>query len=302
MAVYGTPCSDACPTPEGVSQTACDQQNRYDPVVSRFFGEALYERMRTISVSHGRPATIVWNLVDRQGKAVDLTNCTSWEPRLAFAEALSSGFDGTPIVGTITDPAKGELTFSLTAGDVPSPGLYYAEAQLVSDPGGANEQVEASNLFYLLVQPSVGNLQGPPSLAEIRLHLRDSSPQESLLLDSVKFDDSEIALAIVRPIQQFNDTPPDILQKFTTQNFPWRYYWLEAICGNLFLIAAEHYRANRLPYSAAGVQVDDMGKENPYLAAAQRRLEIWRRFVNDKKLQLNNEEGWGVIEGLYSWY
>jgi hypothetical protein len=140
---------------------------------------------------------------------------------------------------------------------------------------------------------------GPPTIQEIRLHLRDSAPGESLLLDNIRFDDAEIALAITRPVQYWNEQPPDLGVRTTTQNFPFRYYWLEAICANLFWMLEEQYRANNLAYSAAGVQVNDQDKEPNYARAAERRHANWVDFVKRKKAALNLEAAYGGIGSPY---
>jgi hypothetical protein len=155
-----------------------------------------------------------------------------------------------------------------------------------------------SNTFYLTIDSGLytGEIFGPPSIAEVRLSLRDSGPAESMLLNNLAFSDEEIAMAIARPVQLWNETPPHLrTYHYTTTTFPFRYYWLEAIAGTLFLLAAEYYRRNNLTYSAANVSVNDLDKEPQYEAAGQRRLQMYKEFVRAKKSELNLNQFYGGI-------
>jgi hypothetical protein len=155
-----------------------------------------------------------------------------------------------------------------------------------------------SNTFYLTVDPGLftGEIFGPPTIAEVRLSLRDSGPAESMLLNNLAFSDEEIAMAIARPVQLWNETPPNLRKyRYTTTTFPFRYHWLEAIAGTLFLLAAEYNRRNNLTYSAANVSVNDLDKEPQYEAAGQRRLQMFREFVRAKKSELNLNQLYGGI-------
>jgi hypothetical protein len=182
------------------------------------------------------------------------------------------------------------------------PGIYFAEMAIVNNDDEGKEYVHLSNTFYVIIERGLWSSRrqpgGAPSLAEIRLHLRDSDPAESFLLDHIRFDDAEIALAIQRPVQYWNEIPPGV-GNYTTQNFPWRYHWLEAICANLFWMVAEQFRANNLQYSAAGVQVNDQDKEPNYEKAAERRQANWLDFVRRKKSEINLNSAYGGIGSTY---
>lgn len=162
--------------------------------------------------------------------------------------------------------------------------------------------VVLSCTHYLFVEPGLhgvgGERTGPPSLAEVRLHLRDY-PENNMLLDEYEFDESEIALAIVRPIEYFNERPPPLSQRYSTTDFPYRYYWLEGICWQLFLSAANWYRRNRMPYQAGGLAVDDTNKEKEYLQAAQIYGQSYQDWVKLEKVRINMEAGFGCFGSDY---
>jgi hypothetical protein len=253
---------------------------------------------------------------DKDGNPVDLTPCfpevqipenPTYAVVLRIKEQIMLGSNLAPkqVTATVTDASKGKIEVELTKDMVAYAGIFYAEAALVvvTPNQSANPCVVFSNIFSLIITRSTfgtAEVGGPPTIAEIRLHLRDSAPAESFLLDSLMFDDAEIALAITRPIQYWNEVPPPI-GIFTTQNFPFRYHWLEGICANLFLMVAEQYRRNQLTYSAAGLAVDDQNKEGSYERAGQTRWQAYREWVRTKKAEINLEGGYGEIGSTYQY-
>jgi len=190
------------------------------------------------------------------------------------------------------------------------PGVYFGEMAILLNTGDTDDDGEddfcllLSNTFYVIIDRGnfgkhfSGRQLGPPTIMEIRLHIRDSCPEENSLLDNIKFDDAEIALAISRPVMYWNEIPPPI-QEYTTQDFPFRFHWLEGIVGQLYLIVAEQMRANNLTYSAAGLKVNDQNKEPNYEQAALTRWGNFLSFVRHKKGQMNVDMAYGGIGSSY---
>ena len=127
---------------------------------------------------------------------------------------------------------------------------------------------------------------GPPSIQEIRIFMRDSSFVDNSLLMDVEFDATEIIFAILQPLRDWNEMPPDV-GSYSSHDFPYRGQWIKAIIGYLHRIAANHYRRNELAYSAGGNSVNDKNKSNPYDQTATVHLQEWREFVLREKTQLN---------------
>jgi hypothetical protein len=227
-------------------------------------------------------------------------------------EAMS--FEVTcPVVdmtATIGDADAGEVSVVLTPDQTRYPGVYMGQYSLVqlATVEGEDDIVLLSNMFYVIIGRNMSRadgtsqVTGPPTVAEVRLFLRDTSPAESFLLDGVKFADEEIAYSIQLPVMYWNEIPPPLNPIYSTLNFPYRYHWLIAITGHLFMIAAEQNRANNLQYTAGGTAVNDQNKELPYEAAADRRLQEWRSFVMRKKAAINMDLGWGTLGSGYSGY
>jgi hypothetical protein len=130
--------------------------------------------------------------------------------------------------------------------------------------------------------------------------MRDSSPDENFLLQELEFDDSEILHAIVKPVEEWNQTPPQLAgHSYDTHTFPFRHWWLQGIQGWLLHFAAHSYRRNRFPYQAAGVSVDDQAKERPYLEASQLLLAEYRQWLLRKKVELNANGAYGDVNSPY---
>jgi len=141
---------------------------------------------------------------------------------------------------------------------------------------------------------------GPPTLEEIRLSIRDNSGADNVLLDDVEFDSAEIIQSVMRPLQYWNEIPPPLNPLLTTKNFPFRELWLQGIQAYLFDIAANHYRRNQLAYSAGGMAIDDKNKEQQYVAASNRMLQMFQDNVKAKKIEINIAAFSGAIGSPYS--
>ena len=143
--------------------------------------------------------------------------------------------------------------------------------------------------FYVDITPNLGAQHptgGPLHFAEIRLSVRDICPEMNFLIDQVEFKDEEIAWAVHRPVDQWNETPPPVVM-FDYTSFPFRYHWLEATIAELLIMAAIWMRRNDLDYSAAGLTVEDTKKWPFYLQMAQERRKRWEDWMKNKKIEIN---------------
>jgi hypothetical protein len=325
MAVIATPTShplvvcdpNISAAPTSLTTVPCAGQNVISAPVSATNSQPILTRMRAVQVTQGQCATIEWQLHDKDGNPVDLTPCglaiESSEPlfkvtlRLKEQLALGNARPVQSVDAVMVDAGAGNVAATLTQNMVNTPGVYYGEMALISIPAEAADTpcVVFSNTFYIIINRSTfgpgGDMGGPPSVAEIRLHLRDSSPAESYLLEHLMFDDAEIALAIARPVMYWNEIPPPLDMVYNTQNFPFRYHWLEGICANLFMMVAEQFRRNQLSYSAAGVNIDDQNKEGSYERAGQARWQAYREWVRATKASINLESCYGEVTSAYKY-
>lgn len=330
--IADAPCCDTFPATAAVpTLVSCSGLNVLATDPTQLFKKPLFGRIRTIRVQAGQEAAISWTMQNREGNPIKLTDCIcepTTESSLSSSESASDTYvvveDCKLVVKfrmheqaapgscrpprlelpvTVVDADVGKVSISLPRDATLHPGIYFGEVAVLGVNTDGDEYVYFSNTFYLAIEQGqwAGHRArgaGPPTFAEIRLHLRDSSPEENLLLSDLMFDDAEITLAISRPVQYWNEIPPPV-GLHTTQSFPYRYHWLEAIAGELFLMAAEGYRKNHLAYSAAGVAIDDQNKSRDYEEAALRRRTDWREFVKRKKAEINLEASYGSVGSDY---
>lgn len=323
MAVIATPTShpivDCCDLPTApvvLTPVSCAGQNVISAPISTVNGQQNLSKMRAVSLTQGQCAEIAWQMHDKDGAPVNLAPCFAESVpenlfkvvlRLKEQLALGNARPVQSIDAVVVDAATGKVKADLTQNMVGIPGIYYGEMALINvvAENAAKPCVIFSNTFYVIINRSTFGSDtipgGAPSIAEIRLHLRDSSPSESFLLDNLMFDDAEIALAIARPVQYWNEIPPPLDQVYNTQNFPFRYHWLEGICANLFLMVAEQFRRNQLNYNAAGVAVDDQNKEASYERAGQTRWQAYREWVRATKASINLEGCYGEVTSNYKY-
>lgn len=293
------------------------------PEVSTTYGKSLPGRMQSVKLTVGQTATLRWTMRDSQGLPLDLTtigfrssnsessssaSTDTCEPLLRFRmreTADFSGADSWELIPSVYDAENGIVDLKMTADTVASFGIYYGEIAALTQ--GDTPAIIVSNVFYVVINRGQwyggesNPINGPPSIPEIRLFLRDSAPEESRLLDECMFDDAEIAAAITYPIMYWNEITPQIDGMATTDNFPYRWHWMQAICGHLFLMAAEWYRKNNVTYTAGGISLDDMNKERNYEAAGRARLDEWKQFAKGKKVSLNINGGFLTLESGYDY-
>lgn len=317
------PCCDPQQIPGVLNAVPCAGQNVISAPVSADRGMPILARMRAVTLTQGQCGVIAWQMHDKDGHPIDLRPCniqTESEGVSAFPGelkvvlrikeqlAMGNGRQALQADARVVNAAEGRVEADIVSGMTDLPGIYYGDMCLISKELEANNKpcVVFSNTFSIIITRTTmgdgtGDKNGPPSIAEIRLHLRDSAPGESYLLDHLMFDDAEIALAITRPVMYWNEIPPPLNDNYTTQNFPFRYHWLEGICANLFMMVAEQYRRNQFSYSAAGMQIDDQNKAQVYEQAGQMRWQAYREWVRATKASINLESCYGEVTSTYKY-
>lgn len=282
-----------------------NDQKYVNPEITLVEGKPSWKRMKALEVKSGQTNIVNWIMVDKNGDPVNFSDITGAKTAAKIREALSYSPTTQPVTinGTVVDATEGKVSFQLTEDVVKYPGISIMEAAILD----ISDNIVFSNDFWLIVNRSnwsdinADDQSGPPTIAEIRLHLRDSSPEDNLWRDVEEFDPAEIAACIVRPVMYWNEAQPPIDLKFNTSNFPFRFNWLNGIVACLYQLAARWYRRVHLPYSAGGLSVDDKNKSQEYEAIGQKLWEEYKIWVLHKKVQLNADSAWGSVGSPYVW-
>lgn len=290
----------------------CVDQLKVRPAVSiSTDGQPVIKRPRGVQINVGQIATIRYTMLSQNGDPVDLSACllAGGQVKARVHETVLCDPPATiELPCTIVDlgpppGANGCVDLLLTAEIVCNPGIARVEfAQLDVDGN-----VIFTNQIYLFInrgQWSQAGLatgaMGPPSIAEIKLHIWDNDPADNLWLGVEEFDIAQIAACVERPVNYWNESQPPIRVYYNTSNFPFRYFWLEAIISCLYKMAAMHYTRVHLPYQQqGGLMIDDKNKAKEYMAIAEAKWNEFKDFVLRKKVEIN---AWGAVGTVGSPY
>lgn len=201
------------------------------------------------------------------------------------------------ITGIIILEHPGHVSFTLTSAYTQPVGLHKAQIGLFS-----SEQLLHVWPVYLHFEPSlfdddVDNQQPwRVTTAEIRLALMDFfSPDEwdTQLLPDVEFSDIDIAAAMQRCVDLWNETPPSVTWH-TLDSFPYRYWLINGTIALLLRSMAAKYRRNSMAYSAGGVSITDQQRAQEYEAIAAARIKEFIDWMTSEKIAINRSYCWGV--------
>lgn len=303
---------------------SCEDQNKITAKQTTIDGCPVLPKLQCHEVQMGQDARLLWEFKDSNGDPVDLSVCIADSEDSETAEA---DFDltGTPekvelrmreatgncstdkvhviAVEVIDGPAGLVRSAALPEKIVREPGLYLEEWGVFT----SDVRMLFSNQCCTFIRRGLFGLestnkrnQGPPTLEEIRLALRDNSAADNLLLDDVEFDAAEIAQSVIRPVNYWNEVPPPIKPMQTTKTFPFKEIWMLGIQSYLLETAAHHYRRNHLAYQAGGLAIDDKNKEQAYAAKAQEMRFRFQELARAKKIEINISLFAGSTGSAYS--
>ena len=272
-------------------------------------------KTRSMVMQRGISGVIQWNIKNKAGQTMDLSNYLCDDPETESDDEGDCGRVNVrfqDIFGTsnilqddavVVDSSTGLVQVEIPPAIANTPaifkvdfGVYDSDDNLLMiDSGMLSVEKSAFSAF-----DSEATDAGPLTLSEVRMQLRDTAVENNLL-DNVEFDDAEIVHSLIQPIREWNETPPPI-GIATAYNFPFKYNWLMATVANLLKIAASHYMRNDLQSSHGGVTVGDKAKASPYLQVAQQLSADWKMFVREKKVSLNAEGCYGYVDSPYGNY
>ena len=262
-----------------------------------------------IRVSQRQSTRIQLQPLDRNGQLIQLpdivgSSSSATPPEQFDFRLICDQFTGSrqhvfDILGTVVDADNMIVQFDLSEVETRFAGLFVLHLLIL--PAGETDRLLHVTPYWLEVAASaLSPSQGPPTIAEIRMLMRDDCPDAEGLLGDYEFNDNEIALCITRPVDQFNITRPP-LTSFTVATFPrqYRFYWTKATMGMLIRMAAAHKMRNSLQYDAGGISVNDKAMFAPYFQYADKLLAEWEAFILETKARMNYGRVYGVVPSDY---
>jgi len=203
---------------------------------------------------------------------------------------------------SVLNPDLGQVQVYMPSKVIDFPGLYLAALQIYNLDGTLIYQ--APRQLEVTYNVTTTKFR-PVTIAEIRMSLRDF-PEYNNLLNDVEFSDNEIAYCLNKPVELWNETPPDLGYYFSVSDFPFRQAHIAATIGYLLNVAGHHYIRNQLAYSSGGLSVDDKNKGPMYLQLAEQEQQKFRMFIDQKKLELNINGGFlfspGPLSSIHGYY
>lgn len=298
----------------------CEGDNVIGPDQPCEEGCPILTKKRAVLADKGICAVVEWPLRYRNGKAVDLTGCfpvDSPEESLSVSEmstsvsvALSEGsivvrfagcdYNGNvyEVPGVASDAAGGKVRFTLPEEVFNTAGIYQMSIGVKNADGNVIFQEPGILSVEQSLFGDLGQRTGPPTVRELRIHLRDN-PIENDLLEDYEFDVPELMESIRHPIMQWNETPPPVA-RFNCATFPYTFHWRQAIIGELLRIAAHHYMRNEYQATHGGVSGNLKAKHRQYLELGELYSTEWRRFIRAKKVEINAGRAFGSLDSTYS--
>lgn len=283
------------------------------PETPTFQGCDILEKLRYAEVAQGAVGVISWQLRDpRTGRPVALASSDSSSESAATIEVRVRILDcdngcgccgSVPqVTAEITDETCGQLQFTLPDCVVLNAGIYQMHIGVFSDSASTRPLFVDKGLLSVersaWTEPGSGADLGPPTIGEVRAALRDNIV-ENLRTGAVEYTTDEILHALVLPVRQWNELPPNVA-RFTCRTFPFKYHWLRATVGELMRIAAQHYLRNKLQQSGGGMSFDDLNRDREYMQLAELYRTEWLQFVELKKVEINIAGAYGTVHSAYS--
>lgn len=208
--------------------------------------------------------------------------------------------------GAVVDAASGTVEFALSKDETDGAGIYAAQiivtgadgASLLDQEGDAPASYLYTTDLWLEISATLTRcgVTGPPSIAEIRLFLRDTCAAGNDLLQDFEFNDTEIVYALNEPVSYFNVKYVP-RTRYGVPDFPheYRYFWVRAAAAGLLRMAARKYARDHLPYSGGGQTVDPKNKFGVYTGLADQLWKEWETFVAEEKARMQMDNGWGSV-------
>jgi len=189
----------------------------------------------------------------------------------------------------------GVVSFDLSRDDLNnSQGVWFGEFRCFDNAGSMRQCYRA----YVVIRKGTRDSSDGPyplTVMDVRLALMDTSASANQLIDDLEFSDVMILHCIMRAVDEWNETPPQLANRYDATNFPWREHLLQGTVGYLLQMVAYRYTRNRMQYNAAGFQMDTSDKGPQYIQLAQVARQEWRAFIAAKKTELNMQECCGTF-------
>lgn len=262
-------------------------------------------KRRVVIAKEGVPATLLWEIRDNNGNPIDISTVLGHTVSsvgggqiiFRFNDATGGSSEIMQVIGEVVDAGAGLVKAALPECLITTPGIFFMDVAVTD---GDTAQVWDNGL--LSVERSlfgdITQLTGPPTLRELRMKMLDYMELNDLT-QSQEFSDSDLIDAIVYPVRDWNETPPDVA-RFTTGNFPYHNHWVDAIVSELMGRKILWAIRNTLRATAGNVSTDDKGPIVEHYRNLRREMNAkWDEFKARKKVEINIGLAFGNVGSTY---
>ena len=301
----------------------CADQLIIRPSITLVDGKPILSKIPAVAIPQGMSPVIEMILRDTEGRPINFTSCGFGTGSSSSATPVSSSSSATAaasvklrvreamdvsqstsvdIQGVFVQPDAGVVRARVPIGVTELTGIFNGNWGVISAEG---DLVYSSRFFIVVEKSEFGTVNsnirsGLPSVSEVRLRMRDNSPDDNPLLNTLEFDLSEICESMLHCVRQWNTMQPPIGISFNTTNFPNPYVLMDGVMGDLYLAAAKHYRRNQLAYTAGGLSVDDKNKAQEYEVTGDKMIQEYLKWVKMTKIQINKQAWDGSMGSGYA--
>lgn len=273
------------------------------------FGCPILTGLKAVTGRQGMCHIIEWPFRSAEGNPVDLADLLdpasedsedagdSGQVIFRFTDAIQAGSIYQRI-GWSDSPVTGKVLVRLDSPIIDAAGLWKFDVAITDATG---QPIQYSEGLLSIERSNFGvqtDAAGPLTLNEVRMKMRDFLGANDPGV--VEFTTEDILQAIQMPIMEWNEALPPIRPLMTASTFPFRFNWMQAVCGYLLQTAAHWARRNRFRGSVAGITDESRNFDESYDRVSMTLLEQWRQFITMKKMSINASNGFGSLGSSYS--
>ncbi len=276
------------------------------------FGCDVKQGLNFSITKQGINAQIQWPVVSLSGNAMEIDDVVKVLVQIRQDNEPSHYIQR--VLGTVVNPNSNIIQFSLPESIFSRAGIYSIDAGLFTTNHGTElkdfvgKPPQYIQSGYIMVERTSfatddKNNAKLPRIDEIKNILQDYTDANTLLNES-EFSNSDIIMAIMQPIQEWNETPP-ILRDFifTCSSFPYHYEWTHATAAYLLKTAIHKYMRNKLITSHGGVSGDDLNRNGEYSSLYTTLINDWKEWRQRAKYAINaGQFPTSMNQSVYSYF
>ena len=151
---------------------------------------------------------------------------------------------------------------------------------------GEGKDIAVYNAYVVVDSSTEPQRDAHLEVNSVRTQFADLCEDDNKMLDGLEIGVGDIAEAVERCIQQWNNTAPRV-STYYGDNFPWPETLRNGVMSMLLQSVCTLMDRNKLTYQAEGVAVDLEARADRYKALRQEYVTLWRSGMMQAKMEDN---------------